>query len=344
MRRLHEVRGFHLQCRAMSLPSTTMNRKALIAAVAGVACLLGSCVPLGKTAWETWHGSPPRVLTLSPGTPLSEVAMTLRPGRHARVAVVVALQASQIPAAQPAHALPVSIRIRDRQGKELLNETRDTQATNSRRSRARIAKAGGGFLTLHFDFPKFRVPADGTIVLDAQLAGERNDGASLEKAEVIVNDGLGDYAVSVNFGVFMLLAGWIAAVVGALTLIGNHAPPVGGQSATSAERSAAMGGHVLGLLAYAMPFLHLLVMAWWWVRSRGRSAFVEEHGREALNFQLSILVYLLIAFSLSLVLIGLLMLPLVLLFQLVMMIEAAVQARAGHRFRYPLTLRFLRAP
>ena len=105
-----------------------------------------------------------------------------------------------------------------------------------------------------------------------------------------------------------------------------------------------MRGHLLGLLAYPLPLVHLLVMATAWVRGRKGSAFVEEHGREALNFQLSMLVYLLIAFSLSLVLIGLLMLPLVLLFHLVMLIEAAVQARAGHRFRYPLTFRFLRAP
>ena len=328
----------------MSLPSIVMNRKALFAAVAGVAALLGSCVPLGKTTWHAWHSTPPRVLPLSPAAPLSGMALTLHPARHARVTVVVALTAGATPAVKPAHALPVSIRISDSQGQELLNESRDTQAASAQRSRPSIAQAGGGHLTLNFAFPKFMAPADGRILLDAQLAGERHDGALLETAQIILNDDLGDHATDINFGVFMLLVGWIAAVVGVLTLMGNPLPPLGAASAASSERRAAMRGHLLGLLVYPLPLLHLLVMAWWWVGGRGHSAFVEEHGREALNFQLSILVYLLIAFSLSLVVIGLLMLPVVVVFQLVMIIEGAVQARAGHRFRYPLTFRFLRAP
>lgn len=321
-----------------------MNRKALFAAVAGIACLLGSCVPLGNAAWHTLRANPPRVLPLSPDTPLSGVALALHPARHARLTVVVALQASETAAVQSAQPLPLTIAISDTHGRQLLSDSRDTQATSVHRSRPHIAQAGGGHLTLNYDFPKFMVPADGRILLDAQLAAERKDGARLERAEILLNDDLGDYAAGVNFGVFMLLGGWIAAVVGVLTLLGNPSPPLGGQSATSDERSAAMWAHLLGLLVYPLPFLHLIVMAWWWVRGRGASAFVEEHGREALNFQLSILVYLLIAFSLSLVVIGILMLPLVLLMQLVMSIEAAVQARAGHRFRYPLTFRFLRAP
>ena len=328
----------------MSLFSITMNRKALFAAVVGIGCLLGSCVPLGNAAWHTWHGSPPRVLPLSPASPLSGMALALHPGRYARLTAVVALKASATPAVKPAHAVPIIIRISDTQGKELLNESRDTQATSVHRARPSIAHAGGGQLTLNFDFPKFMAPADGRILLDAQLAGERADGALLEQAQLILNDDIGDYAAGVNFGVFMLLAGWIAAVVGVLTLIGTPSPPAGGHSATRAECRTAMYGHLLGLLAYPLPFLHLLVMAWWWLRGRADSAFIEEHGREALNFQLSILVYLLIAFSLSLVVIGILMLPLALLFQLVMTIEGAVQARAGHRFRYPVTFRFLRAP
>ena len=328
----------------MNPPITRLNRTALFAAVAGLASLLGSCAPLGSAAWHTWRGSPARVLPLAADAPLSGMPLALTAARHARVALVVALKATDTPAAKPAHAVPVTIKISDAQGHGLMNEWRDTQAAGAHRAGANIARAGGGHLTLHYDFPKFMAPADGRILIDARLAAERNDGTRVEKAELIVTDDIGDYAVGVNFGVFMLLAGWIAAVVGVLTLLGNPSPPSGAQRPAAGERGAAMRGHLLGLLAYPLPLVHLLVLALWWVRGRGRSALVEEHGREALNFQLSILVYLLIAFSLSLVLIGILMLPLVLLFQAVMTIEGAVQARAGHRFRYPLTFRFLRAP
>lgn len=328
----------------MNAPAQRLNRQALIAAVAGSACLIGSCAPLGTAAWRTWQGNPPRVLPLSAAAPLGDFALDVQPGRHARVALLVSLQASDQPATHGSRAVPARVRVRDTQGRVLLEETRNTSASGARDAHVRIATAGGGQLTLHYDFAKFMAPTDGRILIDASLAAEREDGTALEKAELTVNDGSGDYAVGVSFGVFMLLAGWIAAVVGVLNLLGNPTLPLAPPLLSAQERGAAMRVHLLGLLAYPLPLVHLLVMATAWVRGRQRSVFVEEHGREALNFQLSILVYLLIAFSLSLVLIGLLMLPLVLLFQLVMMIEAAVQARAGHRFRYPLTLRFLRAP
>lgn len=328
----------------MNAPAPRLNRKALIAAVAGIASLIGSCAPLGTAAWHTWHGNPARVLPLAAAAPLQAVSVDVEPGRHARIALLVALKAGEKQARKLKRAVPATLRVSDSQGRVLLDETRDTEAGGAANAHARIAKAGGGHLSLHYDFAKFMAPADGHIVIDATLAAERDDGAVLEKAELIVNDGIGDYAVGVTFGVFMLLAGWIAAVVGVLTLLGNPTPPVAQSLVDSGERKAAMRSHLFGLLAYPLPFVHLLVMSVAWLRGRKSSAFVEEHGREALNFQLSILVYLLIAFTLSLALVGILMLPLVLLFQMVMMIEAAVQARAGHRFRYPLTFRFLRAP
>ena len=332
----------------MNVATSRLNRKAMLAAMVGIVSLIGSCAPLGTAAWHTWQGNPSRVLPLAADMPLVGVAVDVQAARHARIALRVDLKALDQATVKDTHAVPVTVRVRDAEGRVLLEETRDTEAGGARDGHARIAKAGGGHLTLQYDFAAFMVPADGRIVVDAMLAGARDDGAALEKAELIVNDGIGDDAVGVTCGVFMLLAGWIAAVVGVLTLLGNPSSSVAQSAVDADERGmamrGAMRGHLLGLLVYPLPFIHLLVMSSAWLRGRKTSAYVEEHGREALNFQLSILVYLLIAFALSMVLIGLLMLPLVLLFQGVMTIEAAVQARAGHRFRYPLTFRFLRAP
>ena len=321
-----------------------VNRKALIAAVVGTACLLGSCAPLGKAAYQSWYGGPVRVIPLGAAAPLQGMALTIEPGRHARVALRVSLKTSEAAAVSERHAALATLKIRDSEGHVLQDESCDTDAGAAHGAQGRIAEAGDDRLVLHYDFPKFMAPANGRILIDAALPAARRDGTVVEAAELTLNDALCDYAVGVTLGVFMLLAGWIAAVVGVLTLLGNPSTPGVSAAPDAAQRHAAMRGHLLGLLGYLLPLGHLLVMARWWVKHRGLSAFVEEHGREALNFQLSILVYLLIAFTLSLVLIGLLMLPLVLLFNIVMMIEAASQARAGHRFRYPLTFRFLRAP
>ncbi|MGI9585388.1 MAG: DUF4870 domain-containing protein [Acidimicrobiia bacterium] len=78
-----------------------------------------------------------------------------------------------------------------------------------------------------------------------------------------------------------------------------------------------------------------------WLIKRDEDAFVEEHSREALNFQLSIFIYMIISAVLILVLIGILLFTAVAVFSLVMSIIAGVKAASGQEFRYPLTIRFV---
>ena len=115
-------RTYPLQCRAMNAPAERLNRTALIAAVAGIACLIGSCAPLGTAAWRTWQGNPPRVLPLSAEAPLRDFALDVEPGRHARIALVVSLQAAGQPAIKGSRAVPAALRVRDTQGRVLLEE------------------------------------------------------------------------------------------------------------------------------------------------------------------------------------------------------------------------------
>ena len=71
-------------------------------------------------------------------------------------------------------------------------------------------------------------------------------------------------------------------------------------------------------------------------------ASVNVHGKEAINFQLSMLLYAFISGLLMFVVIGILLLPLVALFGFVMPIVAGVKAREGTMFNYPLTIRFIK--
>ena len=65
------------------------------------------------------------------------------------------------------------------------------------------------------------------------------------------------------------------------------------------------------------------------------------HSREALNFQISVLIYGIISALLILVLIGFLMLFALVIFAFVAGIVAAIKAANGQAFRYPLTIRFV---
>ncbi len=104
---------------------------------------------------------------------------------------------------------------------------------------------------------------------------------------------------------------------------------------TSDERTLAMLAHVLGIFS---GFIGPLIL---WLIKREEGGFVEQQAKEALNFQITVLLAWLVAFALVFVLIGIFLLPLIGLGSLILCILAAIKAYAGERYRYPLTLRLL---
>lgn len=106
------------------------------------------------------------------------------------------------------------------------------------------------------------------------------------------------------------------------------------------ERTYALFIH-LSLLAFhvAMPVIPALVM---WLIKRDRSPFIDDHGREAINFQISLVIYYFVGGALLVACgIGFVMLAATYVLGLVGMIMAAVAANRGQYFRYPATIRFL---
>ena len=74
---------------------------------------------------------------------------------------------------------------------------------------------------------------------------------------------------------------------------------------------------------------------------RGDSPEIDAHGKEALNFQLSMLIYNIVAGVLCLVLIGFALLAVLHILNVVFVILAALKASEGQMYRYPLTLRLI---
>jgi uncharacterized Tic20 family protein len=79
-----------------------------------------------------------------------------------------------------------------------------------------------------------------------------------------------------------------------------------------------------------------------WQMKKDDFIFVDEQGREAVNFQISILIYALVAGLLCFVCIGFVLLPAVYIFDLVFLLIAAIKANDGRQYRYPLTIRFIK--
>ena len=76
---------------------------------------------------------------------------------------------------------------------------------------------------------------------------------------------------------------------------------------------------------------------------RQRGPFVREHSVSALNWQLSLLIYYVVGYILSLVLVGFVILGAAAVLNIVFSIMAAIHAHRGQLYVYPLAIKFLRA-
>ena len=81
-----------------------------------------------------------------------------------------------------------------------------------------------------------------------------------------------------------------------------------------------------------------------WFVKRDESAFIESHAREAMNFQISIWLYSVAVWLLTFVLIGWLFVLPLMVFDIVVVIIAALRARRGETYHYPLSLRLVSGP
>ncbi len=137
--------------------------------------------------------------------------------------------------------------------------------------------------------------------------------------------------------------------------------PLRDEDAPEGERNYALLNHLAGLLALAgggIPFIGLIATAVLWRVRHKESPFLDDHGREATNFQISLLVYVVggivagVVFSIVTIGIGA---PLVavgavvgmifiVVLSLVGCIRGAMAAYRGEFYRYPMCLRWLKEP
>ncbi len=78
-----------------------------------------------------------------------------------------------------------------------------------------------------------------------------------------------------------------------------------------------------------------------WFLKKDDSAYVADQSKEALNFQITILIALFIAQLLVWLLIGVILLPLVWLINIVFCIIATISTSKGETYRYPFCLRLI---
>lgn len=110
----------------------------------------------------------------------------------------------------------------------------------------------------------------------------------------------------------------------------------GFKPATGDERTMAMLCHLLGIFS---GFVGALVI---WLIKKDESAFVDDQGKEALNFQIALVIAYSVSALLAFVCIGFVFIIGLAVANIVFCIMGALAASRGELYRYPVNLRLIK--
>jgi uncharacterized protein len=101
------------------------------------------------------------------------------------------------------------------------------------------------------------------------------------------------------------------------------------------EKNIAVITHITGIFFSIFPGLIV------WLLKKDESPYISAQAREALNFQISLLIAYFISCVLMFILIGFLLIGLVWLANIIFSIIAAIAASKGENYCYPISLRLI---
>ncbi len=101
-------------------------------------------------------------------------------------------------------------------------------------------------------------------------------------------------------------------------------------------------GGLAGLVPIVPAFGSIIAPLVIWLIKKEEHPYIDEHGKEAVNFQISMLLYAIICIPLCFICIGFFLLAAVGIVDIVCLLIAAVKANNGERYRYPISIRFIK--
>lgn len=216
---------------------------------------------------------------------------------------------------------------------------------------------------------RFQVPFPGVMGVDFFLQPDSAIGKQPLSLSLRVYEGVSTDVRGAIVGGSLVVLGGLIALVGLIFLLvhafsGNTQAPLQGVSGKAGVdeipagqgasgslpaaisddqiRTIAMWCHLAALAGFIVPLGNVLGPLIVWLTQRDKSPFIDNQGKEAVNFQLSLLIYSAVCFLLILILVGFLLLLALSLGAMALVIIAAIQANQGVAYRYPLIIRFIR--
>ena len=95
------------------------------------------------------------------------------------------------------------------------------------------------------------------------------------------------------------------------------------------------------LAAFVIPFGNIVGPLVVWLIKKDQYPLVQDQGNEALNFQISMTIYFIVAAFSIFVLVGFVLVPALIICDIVFTVIAAMKANSGECYRYPWTIRLV---
>ena len=111
---------------------------------------------------------------------------------------------------------------------------------------------------------------------------------------------------------------------------------------TKDEKTWAMLCHFSSFSGLIFPFGNFLAPLIIWLIKKEEMPFVEDQGKEVLNFQISMTIYLLISGMLCIILIGIPIIIRLVIFCFIIAIIVAISENDGKSYRYSINLRLIK--
>jgi uncharacterized protein len=124
---------------------------------------------------------------------------------------------------------------------------------------------------------------------------------------------------------------------------GGSGPPPHTSAPSQDERTWGMLSHLSAFAGLLLPLIGNIAAPWGiWLARRDSSAFVASQAKEALNFNLSMVIAWLVCWALTYVFIGFLLGIVLFVAWLALTLLAGIKASEGVDYRYPLALRLVK--
>jgi uncharacterized Tic20 family protein len=99
--------------------------------------------------------------------------------------------------------------------------------------------------------------------------------------------------------------------------------------------------HLSAFAGFFFPFGSIIGPLICWLTRKDESLWVDRNGKSSLNFELSILLYLVLSIPLCIIIVGIPIVIFLGILKVICIIIASVKASKGEEFKYPITIPFI---